>query len=408
MPPTPQVEILTVGTRHGNPPTDHALLVDLTHRLRNPATDPALRGLTGLDPALAAHVLATPGAETVVRALVDQVLALTPHHPAPLRMVIQCHWGRHRSVAVAEEVALRLRAKDVSVAVQHRDIDQPPLRREDGCAFCDIAHGDAPAEIVREWEEAIAIRPRSGGVDDDHVLILPKVHVADATVHPQTTGRVMVAAAEYAAQVDGDLNIITSKGESATQTVFHLHVHVVPRRPGDRLRLPWTPRWFDQVITFLRILGRHTRAPLEEQPAAPPREEDPVIYLGSGGPEGWWDGMRRFGPGYTPGPVQMRTTFEPWPHMDGTVATCPRCQARNHLSLLWPDSRPDLAHLMCPWCQSAWPDLEWSGTGPVARVLQEPVTGGPGEQDEDDIAPEVAYLTEYLRRMAGNTTPAAE
>ena len=136
-----------------------------------------------------------------------------------------------------------------------------------------------------------------------------------------------------------------------------------------------------------------------------PREEDPVITLGSGGTDGWWDGMRSFGPGYTPGPVQMRTTPEPWPHTTGTVATCPRCEGRNNLSLLWPTTRPDLAHLMCPWCQTAWPDPEWSGTAPIARVLQTPITGGPGEQDEADIAPEVAYLTEYLRRMAGNTTP---
>lgn len=136
-----------------------------------------------------------------------------------------------------------------------------------------------------------------------------------------------------------------------------------------------------------------------------PREEDPVITLGSGGTDGWWDGMQRFGPGYTPGPVQMRTTPEPWPHTTGTVATCPRCEGRNNLSLLWPHARPDLAHLMCPWCQTAWSDPEWSGTDPIARVLNAPITGGPGEQDEADIAPEVAYLTEYLRRMAGNTTP---
>jgi histidine triad (HIT) family protein len=38
------------------------------------------------------------------------------------------------------------------------------------------------------------------------------------------------------------VNLSTSKGEAATQSVFHLHVHVVPRQEGDRLPLPWTPQ----------------------------------------------------------------------------------------------------------------------------------------------------------------------
>ncbi len=38
------------------------------------------------------------------------------------------------------------------------------------------------------------------------------------------------------------VNLITSKGEAATQSVFHLHVHIVPRQEGDRLPLPWTPQ----------------------------------------------------------------------------------------------------------------------------------------------------------------------
>ncbi|HEY3477867.1 MAG TPA: HIT domain-containing protein, partial [Streptomyces sp.] len=70
-------------------------------------------------------------------------------------------------------------------------------------------------------------------------LVVPRVHVADAGVDPDVTAAVMRRAAELAGVVES-ANIITSVGAAATQTVFHLHVHVVPRRVGDGLALPWT------------------------------------------------------------------------------------------------------------------------------------------------------------------------
>ncbi|MFI1890381.1 HIT family protein [Streptomyces jumonjinensis] len=109
------------------------------------------------------------------------------------------------------------------------------------CVFCAIAAGEAPAVIVREWPDALAVRPRSGGVNDGHVFVLPRVHVEDAGTDPEVTAMVMRRAAELMAEHSA-ANIITSKGETATQTVFHLHVHVVPRQEGDGLPLPWTPQ----------------------------------------------------------------------------------------------------------------------------------------------------------------------
>jgi histidine triad (HIT) family protein len=108
------------------------------------------------------------------------------------------------------------------------------------CVFCAIVAGTAPATIVREWPDAIAIRPR-GGVNDGHVLVLPRTHVANAGVDRNVTAATMAAAADLMAE-HPDANIITSKGSAATQTVFHLHVHVVPRVAGDGLPLPWTPQ----------------------------------------------------------------------------------------------------------------------------------------------------------------------
>lgn len=109
------------------------------------------------------------------------------------------------------------------------------------CAFCAIAAGEAPAVIVREWPDALAVRPRSGGVNAGHVFVLPRVHVEDAGTDPEVTAAVMRRAAELMAELPA-ANMITSKGREATQSVFHLHVHVVPRQGGDGLPLPWTPQ----------------------------------------------------------------------------------------------------------------------------------------------------------------------
>lgn len=110
------------------------------------------------------------------------------------------------------------------------------------CVFCSIAAGQAPAVVVREWPDALAIRPRSGGVNAGHVLVIPRVHVADAIEDPEITAAAVRRAAQYAAEIGADLNLITNVGPAATQTVPHLHWHVVPRAAGDGLPLPWTPQ----------------------------------------------------------------------------------------------------------------------------------------------------------------------
>ncbi len=109
------------------------------------------------------------------------------------------------------------------------------------CAFCAIIAGETPARLVREWPDTVAWLPRSGGCTPGHTLVVPRIHVADAGVDPEVTATVMRRAAELAGELDA-ANIITSRGEAATQTVFHLHVHVVPRTAGDGLTLPWSNR----------------------------------------------------------------------------------------------------------------------------------------------------------------------
>lgn len=104
------------------------------------------------------------------------------------------------------------------------------------CVFCDIANGVTEAQVLRRWLGVWAFVPLNPVVDG-HVLVVPRAHVVDALESPAVTAEVMRRAAQIAPR---PCNIITSAGVEATQTVMHLHVHVVPRRAGDGLALPWT------------------------------------------------------------------------------------------------------------------------------------------------------------------------
>lgn len=103
------------------------------------------------------------------------------------------------------------------------------------CIFCSIVRGEAPARVVQEWPDAMAIVPLSPVVDG-HQLVIPKRHVVDAASDPETSAIAMLRAAEIAPWPS---NIITSLGAEATQSVFHLHLHIVPRAENDGLALPW-------------------------------------------------------------------------------------------------------------------------------------------------------------------------
>lgn len=120
------------------------------------------------------------------------------------------------------------------------------------CPFCAIVVGEGPATVVREWPEALAIVPLKPVVDG-HIIVLPKVHVTDFTTDPAVTGIVTQCAAELAGHPS---NLITSAGAEATQSVFHLHVHIVPRAENDGLALPWYSgkrRATGGIINGLRI-----------------------------------------------------------------------------------------------------------------------------------------------------------
>lgn len=112
------------------------------------------------------------------------------------------------------------------------------------CVFCRIVHELAPAKIIARWPDAVAFVPLNPVVEG-HVLVVPSVHVMSFLDEPIVSAGVMFRAATLASRLGfpGEgANLITSAGESATQTVFHMHVHLIPREDGDNVSLPWDVR----------------------------------------------------------------------------------------------------------------------------------------------------------------------
>lgn len=127
-----QCVVHTYGVLHGAPPQGDGIVIDLSHALRNPHHDPAMRELTGLDQAVSEHVMATRGAEKIVADTVDRIDNDLRNWSNPrgliTRVFVYCKGGRHRSVAVAEEVADRLYELGWGVEVEHRDITKPVVQ----------------------------------------------------------------------------------------------------------------------------------------------------------------------------------------------------------------------------------------------------------------------------------------
>jgi len=109
---------------------------------------------------------------------------------------------------------------------------------EPSCPFCQIGTTDNYQQVVWRGRDTVAFTPHYP-VTPGHTLIIPRIHVHGALSRPHISGRTMHDATEYVRQLPhGNWNIITSAGGNATQTVFHLHCHIVPRRANDGLPLP--------------------------------------------------------------------------------------------------------------------------------------------------------------------------
>lgn len=130
--------------------------------------------------------------------------------------------------------------------------------KNENCIFCKIANGDIPGACLFEndnFKVVLDIGPASKG----HALILPKDHYANLYEMPaELLAEAMTIAQKVGAKLvevlgaDG-LNIVQNNGEAAGQTVFHFHIHLIPRYEGHREIVSWVPGELDEDVKKLLV-----------------------------------------------------------------------------------------------------------------------------------------------------------
>lgn len=114
------------------------------------------------------------------------------------------------------------------------------------CIFCKIANGEIPSTTLYEdndFRVILDVNPASKG----HTLILPKKHAENLYDLPdETASKALVLAKNMASKIEkalecDGLNLVQNNGETAGQTVFHFHMHIIPRYKNDSVKLGWKP-----------------------------------------------------------------------------------------------------------------------------------------------------------------------
>jgi histidine triad (HIT) family protein len=126
------------------------------------------------------------------------------------------------------------------------------------CIFCKIAAGEIPSATIYEDEDFRVILDL-GPATKGHALILPKQHFANITQMPEElTAKAFVLAKKIVTFMKGALpsdgyNIVQNNGEAAGQTVFHFHIHLIPRYTNDHAGVGWKPgelsdAWKEEIL----------------------------------------------------------------------------------------------------------------------------------------------------------------
>lgn len=119
--------------------------------------------------------------------------------------------------------------------------------KDTNCIFCKIANGEIPSKTLYE-DDKFRVILDLGPASKGHALILPKEHYADLyELQEETAGEVMKLAKKMAAQMMQRLgcegfNLVQNNGELAGQTVFHFHMHLIPRYRDDGQKIGWKPQ----------------------------------------------------------------------------------------------------------------------------------------------------------------------
>ncbi len=123
---------------------------------------------------------------------------------------------------------------------------------DDNCIFCKLANGVFPTNKIYEDDEftvILDINPANLG----HALILPKQHYANLfEIDEEVAGRAMKLAKKVATIIKEELgcdgiNVVQNNGIAAGQTVFHFHVHIIPRYDDDGCKIGWPQREVDEA-----------------------------------------------------------------------------------------------------------------------------------------------------------------
>lgn len=118
--------------------------------------------------------------------------------------------------------------------------------KDANCIFCKIANGEIPSQTLYEDDDFRVILD-VGPATKGHALILPKEHYANLYELPEeTAGEVMKVAKRMADKMKerldiGGLNLVQNNGDLAGQTVFHFHLHMIPRYQADGQKIGWKP-----------------------------------------------------------------------------------------------------------------------------------------------------------------------
>jgi len=118
--------------------------------------------------------------------------------------------------------------------------------KKDDCIFCKLANGDIPTNVVYEDSDFTVIMDAAPATKG-HCLILPKDHYANIyELDDEVAGKAFKLAKKMAKDMTEKLgcdgfNIVQNNGEAAGQTVFHFHMHLIPRYEGDNANILWEP-----------------------------------------------------------------------------------------------------------------------------------------------------------------------
>ncbi len=119
--------------------------------------------------------------------------------------------------------------------------------KQDNCIFCKIANGEIPAKTLYE-DERFRVILDQGPATRGHALILPKEHYRDFFELPEeTAGDVMKLAKKIVLKMRDKfkcegINLVQNNGDLAGQTVFHFHLHLIPRYDADGQKIGWKPQ----------------------------------------------------------------------------------------------------------------------------------------------------------------------